>query len=117
MADAGGAADAVRVAAAGHHKALEAAALADDEFSVRHERRPALENAAHTKVGGLAVERRELLDEPAHHIPILLDARRRLAILKITRRERQRLRLPAAEQQAIDLGAQIKRGIRHAHHR
>ena len=88
----------MRVAAAGHYKAFEAAALANDEFSIRHERRPALKNAAHTKVAGLAVERRDLLDKPAHHIPILLDARRRLAILKIIWRERQRLRLPAAEQ-------------------
>ena len=105
------------IATAGHDEPAQLLALADDEFAVRHEGRPALENTAHAKVSRLAIERRDLLDEPAHHVPILIDARRGLAVFKFVRLERERLRLPAAKQQPVDLGAQIKRRVRHAHDR
>ena len=64
-------------------------------------------------VGERRVERCHLLGEFREHRPVGLDLRRLAAELVVPRIAGTRIRLPATEQERVDVGPTIERGIRH----
>src|SRR3954451_8157473 len=69
-ADACGAGDAVRVAAAGHHETADARALTENEISVRRERRPSFADPALRGAARLREQGREPRLEVLQPLPV-----------------------------------------------
>ena len=87
---------------------------ADDEPAVGRERRPTFEDAADAELLDLRNLRRQLLGEPAEHVPIGIDRRRLVASVNWRGSVDIAFGLPAAAQERVDLGAQVQRRVGNA---